>query len=82
MIPKYDFVDMSPRRGYAMALMLLGSIVISFGGLAIRNIELADNWQINFYRSIAFGVTIIIVLLFVMVKQGPNNSKVLGVRVF
>ena len=82
MIPKHDFVDISPRRGYAMVLMLLGSIVISFGGLAIRNIETADNWQINFYRSIAFALAISIVLLFVMVKQGLSNSKVLGWRVF
>ena len=80
MIPKHDFVDISPRRGYAMVLMLLGSIVISFGGLAIRNIETADNWQINFYRSIAFGVTISIVLLFRYGKAGPQQLKGIGLE--
>ena len=82
MISKHGFVDISPRRGYAMVLMLLGSIVISFSGLAIRNIETADNWQINFYRSIAFGLSISIVLLFRYGKQDPNNSNLLGWRVF
>ena len=80
MIPKHDFVDISPRRGYAMVLMLLGSIVISFGGLAIRNIETADNWQINFYRSIAFALAISIVLLFRYGKTGPQQLKGIGLE--
>ncbi len=53
-----------PRRGFAMLLMIVGSIVISFGGLVIRNIEAADPWQINFYRSIAFMTAILLLLLF------------------
>ena len=80
MIPKHDFVDISPRRGYAMVLMLLGSIVISFGGLAIRNFETADNWQINFYRSIAFALAISIVLLFRYGKTGPQQLKGIGLE--
>ena len=80
MISKHGFVDISPRRGYAMALMLLGSIVISFSGLAIRNIETADNWQINFYRSIAFGLSISIVLLFRYGKTGPQQLKGIGLE--
>lgn len=43
----------APRRAYAMGLMIVASIGISFGGLIIRNIEAADVWQINFYRSMA-----------------------------
>jgi drug/metabolite transporter (DMT)-like permease len=80
MTPKHEFVDISPRRGYAMVLMLVGSIVISFGGLAIRNIETADNWQINFYRSIAFGIAISIVLLFRFGKKGPQQLKGIGLQ--
>ena len=53
-----------PRRGYAMLLMVIASIVISFGGLVIRSIEAADPWQINFYRSIAFMTAILLLLLF------------------
>mgnify|MGYP006427554523 CR=1 FL=1 len=80
MAEKYEFVDIRPKRGYAMALMLVGSIVISFGGLAIRNIETADNWQINFYRSIAFGLAISIVLLFRYGKTGTQQLKGIGLE--
>ena len=67
--------DPSPRRIYAMVLLLIGSTVISFSGLVIRNIEQADSWQINFYRSFAFAVTISVVLLF---RYGRNASRKLG----
>lgn len=50
------------RRAFAMMLMVVGSVVISFGGLIVRNIEMADAWQINFYRSIAFVGAILIVI--------------------
>ncbi len=40
------------RHGYAMLLMVVGSIAISFGGLVQRSIEIADAWQIVFYRSL------------------------------
>jgi drug/metabolite transporter (DMT)-like permease len=40
------------RHGYAIMLMIAGSIAISFGGLVQRSIEVADPWQINFYRSL------------------------------
>ena len=80
MIPKPEFVETSPRRGYAMVLMLIGSITISFGGLVVRNIETADNWQINFYRSIAFGTAILIVLLFRYGKTGLQQFKGIGLQ--
>ena len=61
-----------------MVLMLIGSITISFAGLAIRNIETADNWQINFYRSIAFGFAVLTVLLFRYRKTVPIKIKGIG----
>ena len=60
--------------------MLVGSIVISFGGLVIRNINAADNWQINFYRSLAFGIAISIVLLFRYGKTAPRKLKAIGLQ--
>ncbi len=59
-----NYLQPTPRRLNAMILMIISSIVISFGGLIIRNIETADTWQINFYRSIAFAFAISLVLLF------------------
>ena len=48
----------------AVVLMLISSVMIGFSGLVIWNINEADNWQIDFYRSLAFGITVSIVLLF------------------
>ncbi|MCP5081393.1 MAG: DMT family transporter [Alphaproteobacteria bacterium] len=45
------------RRGFAMALMIVSSVVISFGGLISRLMEDADPTQINFYRSLSLCVT-------------------------
>ena len=46
------------RHGYAMLLMALGSVAISFGGLVQRSIEVATTWQINVYRSLGLIVAI------------------------
>lgn len=52
------------KRGLAMILMVVSSVVISFGGLIIRSMEAALPWQINFYRSVAlFGVVSVFILL-------------------
>lgn len=53
-----------PRRGFAMGLMVVSSVMISFGGLIVRNIEAADPWQINFYRAVALVTAISLVLRF------------------
>lgn len=55
-LPATHAVD--SRRGYAMLLMALGSLAISFGGLVQRNIEVANPWQINIYRSLGLIVAI------------------------
>lgn len=54
----------TPRRGFAMAMMMIGSTTMSFGGLVIRSMETADAWHINFYRSLAFVIVLFGVLLF------------------
>jgi drug/metabolite transporter (DMT)-like permease len=52
-----------PRRLFAMTLMVVSSVVISFGGLILRNIDHADAWQINVYRPLGiFGVASLILL--------------------
>jgi drug/metabolite transporter (DMT)-like permease len=50
--------EVDSRHGYAMLLMVLGSVAISFGGLILRSIEVADTWQINVYRSLGMFVAI------------------------
>ena len=52
-----------PRRGFAMVLMIVSSVIISFGGLVHRNLDNIDAWQINFYRSISLMIAIFIILM-------------------
>ena len=80
MVQKDKFAAISPRRGYAIILMLIGSTTISLAGLAIRNIEMADNWQINLYRSLAFGLAVSIVLLFRYGKTVPLKIRGIGFK--
>ncbi len=51
------------RRGYALSVVLLGSVIISFAGVLVRMIETADAWQINFYRAIAQMGFVLFILL-------------------
>ena len=52
-----------------MGVMIVSSVMISFGGLVLRSIDDADVWQINFYRSIAFG-TVICLIMFLRYRGG------------
>lgn len=56
--------ERTPRRQrlIALGLMAAGSTAISFGGLVIRNIEQADEWQLVFFRALGmlFSVTVIL----------------------
>lgn len=52
-----------PRRAFAMGLMVTSSIMMSFGGLIMRNIEQADAWQVNFYRGLALATAVALVIL-------------------
>ncbi len=68
-------VEALPRRGFAMAMMVIGSTTMSFGGLVVRSMDQADAWHINFYRSLAFVIAVFTVLLFQY--RGKAFSKVL-----
>lgn len=48
----------------AIGLIVISSIMMSFGGLIVRNMEQADPWQINAYRGagLAFATLIIMAL--------------------
>ena len=65
------------RRAYAMGLMVISSVGISFGGLVIRSMQDADNLQINLYRSIAF-VTIIS-LIMIAKHRSRTMERIRGV---
>ncbi len=52
-----------PRHRVAVALITLGSCVMSLGGLIVRSMEGATSWQIVFYRGVALSVGMTIVLV-------------------
>ena len=47
-----------------VALALGGGICLSMAGVLLRHIESADGWQILFYRSISFFITLFVILCF------------------
>jgi hypothetical protein len=67
-----------PRRSFAMGLMVVSSIVISFGGVVVRNIEDADSWQINLYRALALVVAIVLILLFQYRRRTVSSIRNIG----
>ena len=65
------------RHGYAMLIMMAGSLAISFGGLVQRNIEAADAWQTIFYRSL--GMLIGMIFIVAIQYRGRVLSTITGV---
>ncbi len=63
------------RRGYAMILMIVSSVIISFGGLIVRSMEEAGPSQINFWRSLALIVTFGSIFLFRHRRQSIRNFR-------
>lgn len=72
-----EHAEAQPRRAFAMALMVVSSVGISFGGLVLRNIEDADVWQINFHRSAALVAVILLIMLFRY--RGETAQKVVQI---
>ena len=68
------------KRSLAIALMTLGSIIISFNGLVLRNIDHADQWTIIFYRAVAFSSAVYLFLLFQYKKKVLVQITKIGSR--
>ena len=59
--------------------MTIGSIAISFNGLVIRNIDLANDWILIFYRAFSFCFSIFLYLIF---KYRKNVfKKIVQIRI-
>lgn len=63
-----------PRHGFATVLMVVASVIMSFGGLIVRNIEAADPWQINLYR--ASGLVLAIGIILVCQYRAATMSRI------
>jgi len=76
--PSLPLDDIAPRRGFAMGLMVACSVVISFGGLILRSMEVADAWQVNFYRAISLIGAISVILLFQYRRNTISHIRKIG----
>ena len=62
--------------GYILCLM--GAFFLSWGGLLIREWEGGDTWQIIFWRSFFFNLTLALFLYFVYRKEAFSIVKKSG----
>lgn len=53
-------------------LVLASGVFMSLGGLFIRAVESADEWQILFWRSVGVAVTL---LAFIAIRNGPDTLR-------
>lgn len=51
------------NRVMAMVLMVVSSVMISFGGLISRMLDTQDAWQINIYRSASIFLVVLVYLM-------------------
>ena len=62
-----------------MGLMVLSSVIISFGGLIARSMVAADPNQINFYRALALLVTFGTVFVYKHRSRSVENFRKIGI---
>ena len=54
-------------------LIFMGALSLSFGGLIVKSFEGATLWQILFWRSIFFSITVLVFLLITYKKKIFNS---------
>ena len=63
-------------------LIFLGALSLSFGGLIVKSFEGASLWQILFWRSLFFSLTILVFLIITYKKDTLKSFKVSGMPGF
>jgi len=63
-------------------LVFLGAVSLSFGGLIVKSFEGATLWQILFWRSVFFSITILLFLLITYKKKLFNSFYLSGLPGF
>ena len=63
-------------------LIFLGALSLSFGGLIVKSFEGATLWQILFWRSIFFSITILVFLIITYKKKLFNSFYLSGLPGF
>ena len=75
-------LDMSrpgPQTRRAIALVLLSGFLNSFGGLILRSLEEASEWQIVFLRTVSFSAALMAYLFWGRASSALRSLRNLGV---
>ena len=63
-------------------LVFLGAVSLSFGGLIVKSFEGATLWQILFWRSVFFSITVLVFLIITYKKKIFNSFYLSGLPGF
>lgn len=63
-IPTPEPETRDSRYPLGVAMVLTAGLCLSLGGVLLRSLETSDGWLVMFYRSIAFALTLLIVVRF------------------
>ena len=63
-------------------LIFLGALSLSFGGLIVKSFEGATLWQILFWRSVFFSITVLVFLIITYKKKIFNSFYLSGLPGF
>lgn len=74
--PPASTVTIDPLYRRGLSLVLLAGCFMSIGGLGVRLIHGANEWQILFYRSLALIVTLVLVIA--LRSRGRGQGGLLG----
>ena len=80
MIIKKSYYSFKNKHFLSILLMSVGSIAISLNGLVLRNIDLADDWTIIFYRAFSFSFSIFLFLIFKY--RNDVLKKIIEIRIY
>ncbi|MFT5113254.1 MAG: drug/metabolite transporter (DMT)-like permease [Parasphingorhabdus sp.] len=67
------------RRGLAVGLVILSSLMISFGGVVVRNIHSTDPWLLAYYRNGALGSVALIALIWFSRSGIVHQFRAIGI---
>jgi drug/metabolite transporter (DMT)-like permease len=73
---------MNNRYFFGILIVMAGGTFLSTSGILLRIMESPDGWQIIFYRSLTFFITILLLLLFKYRKGTLGAYRAIGFRGF
>jgi drug/metabolite transporter, DME family len=66
------------RYGLGVAMVLTAGSCLSIGGVLLRFMESATGWQVMFYRSITFALTVLVVVAWRYRGRTPEAFRAIG----